>query len=171
MSPAEPAADITAGNTNHRKRPLRGPMSDPIYREQTRKRHYTYQFTAKHHGGGKADDAQWANDVSRDEEFSVFDEADVCDIYDEDGRFFGVLRDKVGKLRDLGTWQQQMAEFPSSNEGVPWHGYPIWSVNELAPENRASQKVRPAKEVFARMEKVGLITKRERKRLYKGHHA
>ncbi|MFL5242526.1 MAG: hypothetical protein ACJ8FY_10495 [Gemmataceae bacterium] len=146
-------------------------MLEPIHPKQTRKRFYRYQFTAKHHGGGKADNARWSEDVTRDEEFSVFDEADVCDVFDNEGRFYGVLRDAGGKLRDLGTWQQQMAEFPRANDGIPWHGYPIWAVNELAPGNRASPEARPAKEVFARMELARQITKREGKRLYKGDHA
>ncbi len=146
-------------------------MVDPIHSEQTRKHRYSYQFTAKHHGGGTADDACWSKDVSRAEEFSVFDEADYCDIFDEDGRLYGVLRKSDGDLRDLGTWHQQVAEFPRANEGVAWHGYPIWSVNELAPPNRAGEKFRPAKEVFRKMERAGLITARQRKRLYKGDHA
>jgi hypothetical protein len=145
-------------------------MSDPIHSEQTRKRRYSYQFTGKHHGAGKADDARWAEEVSRVEEFSVFDDADCHDILDEDGRFYGVLRDADGKLRDLGAWQQQIAEFPPANEGVPWHGYPLWAVNELAPPNRARQQMRPAREVFEKMERAGLITARQRKRLYKGDH-
>lgn len=146
-------------------------MSDPIHPERTRKRQYSYQFTAKHHGGGKPDDARWSEEVSRDEEFSVFDEADDQDIFDEGGRFYGVLRNAEGELRDLGTWQQQLAEFPRTNEGVPWHGYPIWALNELAPPNRSGQKGRPAKAVFQKMEEAGLITARQRKRLYKGDHA
>jgi len=146
-------------------------MSDPIHPEQTRKRHYSYQFTAKHHGGGCAEDARWAEDLSRDEEFSVFDEADANDVLDEAGRFFGVLRDTDGELRYLGTWQQQVAEFPRANGGTPWHGYPSWAVNDVAPNNRSSQKVRPARIVFERMERAGLITRRQRKRLYKGDHA
>ncbi len=146
-------------------------MSDPIHSEQTRKRCYRYQFTAKHHGAGKADDARWAEDVTREEEFSVFDDADFHDISDEDGRFYGVLRGANGALRDIGTWQQQIAEFPPANEGVPWHGYPLWAVNELAPANRSAQRMRPAREIFEKMERAGLISSRQRKRLYKGDHA
>ncbi len=82
----------------------------------------------------------------------------------------GVLPDSAGNLRDLGTWQQQVAEFPFANPVVPWHGYPIWAVSELAPPNRSGQKMRPAKTVFAKMQEVGLITRRQRKRLFKGDH-
>jgi hypothetical protein len=101
----------------------------------------------------------------------VFDEAVFCDIFDDDGRFYGVLREADGELRDLGTWQQQMAEFPVANVGVPWHGYPIWAVNNEAPINRSGPNARPRKEVFAKLEGAGLITVQQRKRLYKGAHA
>jgi len=144
---------------------------DPIHPEPTRRSRYFYLFSGKHHGGGRDDDARWAEDISRDEEFSVFDEADFHDISDEDGRLYGVLPTPARGLRDLGTWQQQMAEFPLANENVPWHGYPIWAVNQDAPSNRSDQKMRPAKEVFRKMEREGLITKRQRKRLFKGDHA
>jgi hypothetical protein len=146
-------------------------MSDPVHARLTRKSKYQYVFTAKHHGGGKADDARWSEEVSMDEEFGVFDEADFCDIFDRNGRIYGVLRGADGSLRDLGTWKQQIAEFPKADQGVPWHGYPIWSVNEIAPSNRAGQKARPAKEIFQKLEAAGLMTVQEWKRLYKGAHA
>ena len=66
---------------------------------------------------------------------------------------------------------QQMAEFPLPQEGEPWHGYPIWAVNGLAPENRRGEKMRPDKDVFLKMQRAGLLTERERKRLFKGDHA
>lgn len=108
--------------------------------------------------------------MTHEEEFSVFNLADVLDIQD-DGRFFGVLRDAEGDLRDLGTWQQQVAEFPLASGSAPWHGYPAWPLNDLAPPNRVSQKMRPNKSVFVFMESVGLISTRQRTRLMKGDHA
>jgi hypothetical protein len=59
-------------------------------------------------------------------------------------------------LRDLGTWGQQIAEFPSAKAGIPWHGYPIWAVNQEAPDNRKGEKMRPAKQVFEKLEAPGL---------------
>jgi hypothetical protein len=145
--------------------------TDPEHPTPTRRSGYRYIFLGKHHGGGSSIDACWSNEVSRDEEFFVFDEADNFEIADEGDRMYGVLRDSDGELRDLGTWQQQMAEFPHASEGVPWHGYPIWAVNDDAPPNAAGQKVRPAKRVFLKMDVAGLITRRQRKRLFKGDHA
>jgi hypothetical protein len=144
---------------------------DPIHPEPTRKSGYRYTFTGKHHGGGSPGDARWNPDLSKDQEFSVFDDADFFAIADKDGWMYGVLGAGNGELLDLGTWQQQIAEFPQSNAGIPWHGYPIWAVNNGAPDNRRGEKMRPRKEVFDKLEQAGLITKQQRKRLYKGSHA
>jgi hypothetical protein len=63
-----------------------------------------------------------------------------------------------------------MAEFPVARTGEAWHGYPIWSVNELAPPHGRGQRMRPEKQVFVKMEHAGLLTSRLRKRLFKGDH-
>ena len=77
---------------------------------------------------------------------------------------------RQGHIPDLGTWGQQIAEFPLARPNDPWHGYPLWPLGEEGPENRKGEKGRPSKSVFLRMEAVGLITHRERKKLYKGDH-
>lgn len=146
-------------------------MSESVHATVTRKSLHHYMFTSKHHGGGGPGDACWFPAVSRDEEFAIFDQADFYSICDERGWLYGILRDAEGELRDLGTWQQQLAEFQEATSGMPWHGYPIWAVNQEAPPNRSGQKMRPSKEVFAKMEREGLITSQQRKRLYKGSHA
>lgn len=145
-------------------------MPDPIHPRVTRKSKYRYQFTAKHHRGSKGD-AQWLATISRAEEFSIFNDADAYDFSDAVGRLYGVLRDGNGNLREIGTWNQQMAEFPRANTNVAWHGYPIWAVNKLAPPNRRNQKARPAKQVFDKMEQAGAITVQQRRRLFRGDHA
>jgi hypothetical protein len=141
-----------------------------IHGQTTRRSGYRYQLTPKHHGGDPGA-AQWLPALGLEEEFGVFDTADQHELSDEEGRLYGVLRDAEGELRDLGTWQQQVAEFPRADEGVPWHGYPIWAVNEVAPARRSGEKMRPAKEVFGKMERAGLLSRGQRKRLYKGDHA
>jgi hypothetical protein len=146
-------------------------MQGDIHPESTRRSGYRYVFTPKHHGGGSSTDACWSSEVTRLEEFSVFDEADFRNISDDQGRLYGVLRDAESELRYLGTWDQQVAEFPRTREGIPWHGYPIWAVNDEAPPHRSGQDMRPAKEAFQKMEQEGWITTRQRKRLWKGVHA
>jgi hypothetical protein len=145
-------------------------MADPIHETHTRRSSYQYLFSEKHHGSGTPDDARWLEALTREEEFSVFDDADWHQIADPCDRLYGVLGDGGDGLRDLGTWQQQIAEFPFANAGIPWHGYPLWPVNKHSPSNRRSERVRPTKEVFILMEQTGLITSRQRKRLYKGDH-
>jgi hypothetical protein len=61
-----------------------------------------------------------------------------------------------------------VAKFPHAREGIPWHGYPAWALNDDAPANRSDQKLCPPKEVFRKMEEAKLITSRQRKRLQKG---
>lgn len=144
--------------------------TEPEFPKPTRKSTYRYFFASKHHGGGTSEDARWEPSLSRKVEFSVFDDADFHDIRDNDGRYYGVLREGK-KLRKLGTWHQQIAEFPKARRGTPWHGYPIWAVDSVAPPNRASEKVRPSRDVFDKLEEKGLISKQERKRLWRGGHA
>jgi len=131
---------------------------------------YRYQFTPKHHGAD-SDAAQWLPSMTLDEEFVVFDEADEHELNDDDGNLYGVQRDDDGEVRYIGTWNQQIAEYPVAREAEPWHGYPLYPLIELGPENRRGQKGRPAKEVFDKMADAGVITRRQRRRLLKGDHA
>jgi hypothetical protein len=142
--------------------------SDPEHPETTRRSRYRYCFTSKHHGGGSSEDAQW--NIPPEDEFFIFDTADFLEVCESDETYYGVLP-AGGQLTDVGTWAQQVAEFPKASPGSPWHGYPIWAVNDEAPPNRSSAKLRPSKAVFLKMETVRLITKQQRKRLLKGKHA
>jgi hypothetical protein len=145
-------------------------IQDRLHPRPTERSGYRYLFTAKHHGGGSTTDARWLPDLCEDDEFAVFNEADVKDLADEDGNLYGALQDGEGGLRFLGTWQQQIAEFPHTEGELPWHGYPLWAVNDLGPANRRRQQYRPAKSVFDRMAATGLIARAMRKRLMKGDH-
>lgn len=148
-----------------------GESSGPIHPVPTQRSGYRYLFYDKHHGRGSPDAAQWLVNLSRDEEFAVFDAADQNDFSDERGWLYGLRARQIGgHIPDLGTWGQQIAEFPLARSIDPWHGYPIWPLGEQGPENRKGEKGRPSKSVFLRMEAAGLITHRERKKLYKGDH-
>ena len=148
-----------------------GESSGPIHPITTRRSGYFYQFYDKHHGRGGPDVAQWLPTLSPEEEFSVFDTADLNELSDVQGRMYGIReRDGAGNLPDLGTRGEQVAEFPRARLNETWHGYPIWPLAEEGPENRRGEKSRPSRTVFLRMEEVGMLTLRERKRLYKGAH-
>src|SRR5438067_1620202 len=118
-----------------------------VHAEVTGRSGYQYQFTPKHHGADPGA-AQWLPDLTLAEEFAVFNAADQHDLSDDDGRLYGVQPDDGDGLRYLGTWNQQVAEFPVAREGEAWHGYPLYPVSELAPQDRQGEKYRPAKAVF-----------------------
>jgi hypothetical protein len=143
-------------------------QTNPVHPVATRRSGYHYLFSDKHHGGGTAGDSCWSPDLSGDEEFSIFDDADWHELSDDRGWLYGILRLDAEHLRYLGTWGQQLAAFPLASPGSPWHGYPLWPLGELAPPNRRGDKAQPSKEVFVKMERTGLINARERKRLSKG---
>ncbi len=142
----------------------------------TVRRNLRYEFTPKHHGADTGA-ACWSTELGLNEEFALFDRADGIvveegdehgQIADEVGNLYGCERLANGTLRVIGTWYQQLAEFPLHDERAIWHGYPIWPINELAPENRQGEKCRPTKRVFERLLEVGIITQQQRKRLGKG---
>lgn len=127
---------------------------------------YQYQFTPKHHGQD-AQAARWLPELSLEEEFAVFGVADQFEIADDDGWLYGVQPEADG-LRELGTWSQQVAAFPHAREGEAWHGYPLFPLDQRAPQNRQGERMRPSKAVFRRMHEAGLITTVQQKRLMKG---
>lgn len=147
-----------------------GGTSGPVHPVPTRRSGHRYFFYDKHHGRGAPDAARWHPDLSRDEEFSVFDEADDRELSDERLWLYGIRRAEDGGVSLLGTWGQQVAEFPFARPNEAWHGYPLWPLSEVGPQNRMGEACRPAKEVFLKMEAAGLLTSPERKRLYKGRH-
>jgi hypothetical protein len=156
---------------NRSERMSVGETSGPIHPVPTRRGGYRYQFYDKHHGRGAPDVARWMPSITHHEEFAIFDAADQNEFSDEQGCLFGVgPRDEDGEIPDLGTWGQQIAEFPFARPNATWHGYPLCPLAEAGPENRKGEKGRPSRIVFLRMEAVGVLTPRERKRLYKGDH-
>src|SRR5271155_6155643 len=95
---------------------------NPVPTERSR---YRYFFYAKHHGRGGHESAQWAPDLSDEDEFGIFDQADLFEITDGNGNLYGIgFRPGPDReVRFLGTLRQQIAKFPRAREGTPWHGY------------------------------------------------
>lgn len=146
-----------------------GEDSGPVHPTPTRRSGYRYQFYDKHHGRGGPDAAQWLPSLTREEEFSIFDAADQNEVSDERDRLYGMgSRDRFGNFPDLGTWGEQVAEFPYARPNEAWHGYPVWPLIEAGPENRRGEKSRPSRQVFQRMVEARMLTLRECKRSYKG---
>jgi len=154
-------------------------QTDTEHAVQTRRRGLTYVFTPKHHGVDQ-NASRWLTGLPLDEEFAVFDRADGIlvapptdnrQVADAAGNLYGyeVLNSGLQHLRELGTWHQQMAEFPAQKPGAVWHGYPIWPIDQaIALKNYMGQKCRPSVEVFDRMMLLGDLDEGQRKRLKSG---
>lgn len=142
----------------------------------TARRALIYVFTPKHHGGNQTASC-WLTALTLNEEFTIFDRsdgivvqppADNRQVADGNGNLYGYERLANGSLREIGTWHQQLAEFPVQAAGANWHGYPLWPVGPQAPQNLLGQRCRPDPQVFDRMVQLGDITTGQRKRLKKG---
>src|SRR4051794_24180935 len=84
----------------------------PVHHARTQRGNYQYFFYVKHRGRDKQA-ARWLPNLSQDEEFAVFDAADVNEIQDEGGWLYGVrMRGADGSIPALGTWGQIVAAFP-----------------------------------------------------------
>jgi hypothetical protein len=57
-------------------------MADHLHSEQSQRSNFQYLFTDKHHGGGDSSDARWLSELSEGQEFSVFDMADLNEVFD-----------------------------------------------------------------------------------------
>jgi hypothetical protein len=139
-----------------------------VHGRETTRSGYRYQFTPKHHGQHPSA-AQWLPALTLDEEFAIFDTADEHELSDEEGNLYGGQREG-DSLRYIGTWHEQVAEFPFAREGEPWHGYPVYPLVDEGPENRRGDRSRPAGTVFSKMVHAGLINRSQRRRLMKGDH-
>lgn len=147
------------------------------HRVLTARRSLAYVFTPKHHGASPTSSC-WLMDLTFDEEFAIFDrsdgiivqspDADNRQVADSNGNLYGYQSLPNGSLREIGSWHQQLAEFPDQPKGVFWHGYPIWPIGAQAPQSLQGQKCRPEPRVFDRMVQLGDITPGQRKRLKKG---
>src|SRR5262249_52750011 len=132
---------------------------------------HRYLFTAKHHGGDR-NAAMWLLTINQDAEFAIFNVADLHQIADSRGWLYGVFPDGEGDLLEIGTWDEQVAEFqPGVAPADPGHGYPRWSVDERGPPNRRKQQCCPERGVFNLMVAAGMINKIQQKRLLTGRHA
>ena len=110
----------------------------------TSHRSLPYCFTPKHHSGPRNTNAQWC--INRDEEFLVFNMADVNELEDSDKNLFGICVRQEGKrlrLVHLGTKREQIARFWFESNGSHWHGHPLWPTLTKQKTNRSNQAYCP----------------------------
>jgi len=145
-----------------------------IHNQATRRRHLTYCFYPKHHGAGTKSDARWSPDLSRPQEFAVFDMADASQLEDEEGNLYGLhILHSEGRARilPLGERNEMIARFwVEDNPENPWHGHPLWPIQARDSLNRKQQARRPPKIVFDRMVLAGLVSENNALRLRAGRH-
>jgi hypothetical protein len=134
----------------------------------TDKSHYRYFFYGKHHAQHESDDAQWLRELWGDPEFQIFNQADKFDVLGENGDLFGLRRDAIGKVLEIGTRKEVVAQFPKTRDNQAWHGYPTWPISRKDPEGR--QRLPVPRVALKRMVEIGWLTDRDRKRLEKGKH-
>lgn len=132
----------------------------------TRRRQLQYVFTPKHHG--EPGQSCWLTELTFDEEFAIFDNADFFVLADTDGNLYGYER-RGNSLRKIGTQYQQIAKFPVPTPGNPWHGYPLYPLSDARSPNRSGQSGRPPKAIFTRMVELGHISTIQAKQLKKGN--
>jgi hypothetical protein len=143
-----------------------GALSGSLHPATTQRRGYQYFFYTKHHQAGNSQDAQWDPGLTQDEEFAIFDLADLHDLSNPNGDLFGLHFGPGNKPLDLGTRGEFVAEFPVAAAGQAWHGYPFFPI---AMRGRThTRKPRVPIEALKKMEQAGLLTRAQASRLKRG---
>ncbi len=154
-----------------RKKPSeREQRGNPDYwPETTNPKGYRYYFHPKHHTAGNPTVSRWKPDVSRSEEFQIFEIAVRLDLADEDGNLYNVRKGPHGAILELGVYHEQIARFwkPSAPTEA-WHGHPLWPIDATGPSNRARQENRPGKSVFHKLVQQGVLSAAQGHRLNNG---
>jgi hypothetical protein len=143
----------------------------PEHPDASRRRRLRYVFHPKHHVGGLRSVAQWSPNISRNEEFGIFDTADRLEIVDERGNLYGALLSVDGEVRTIGTWDEQVAFFPIAGASEPWHGYPLFPVNAALSKRKPPPKRDVPLAMLRRMSATGLLSIDDSNRLARGRHA
>jgi hypothetical protein len=81
-----------------------------------------YRYQSLHYHRPQATDpkkSHWC--LTRDDECHTFCRAKDADWCDNDGNLWFVHDD----ARELGTAGERVATYPRTDDGTPWHGYPV----------------------------------------------
>ncbi len=130
---------------------------------------YRYYFHPKHHGAGNVSVSRWKTDITRREEFRIFEVAVRLDLSDEDGNLYNVRKAADGAILELGVFHEQIARvWKPKSQTEAWHGHPLWPLEAGGPPNRAKQVYRPAKSVFRNLVEKGVLSEAQIHRLNNG---
>jgi hypothetical protein len=143
-----------------------GAHPGPLHPVVTQRSGYQYFFYTKHHQPNNKTDAQWEPAVTQDEEFAVFDLADLHDLSEPNSDLFGLHLGPGPTIQVLGTRGEQVAEFPVTVTGQAWHGYPLFPI---AKGGRGPKRKNPIpSDALDKMEQAGLLTPSQKNRLKGG---
>lgn len=151
------------------KRLLRQRRGNQEYWPQlTNPRSYRYFFHPKHHGGGRPTDSCWKADITKGEEFLIFEISVRLDLCDERGNLYNVRKAADDTILELGVFHEQIARFWKPRGENAWHGHPLWPVVTDLPNNRIGQDYRPDRSVFRKLVEQGVLSERDGDRLNSG---
>jgi len=134
----------------------------------TTPRGYRYFFHPKHHGGGSTTDACWKPEITKSEEFTIFEIAVHLDLSDQNGNLYNVRKAPNETILELGTCHEQIARFWKPSAGEAWHGHPLWPVVTDRPNSRTKQEYRPDRSVFRKLVEQRVLSERDSHRLNSG---
>lgn len=137
----------------------------------TQRSHYRYFFYDKHHGRGGPEAARWLPALNEDDEFAIFDQADLLDLSDEHRNLCGIsiAPGPEREVRYLGTRRQQIAKFPAAHPDAHWHGFPLGPLERNDGEPHPPVRPLPH-DTLRKMVTSGLLDESQRRRLMKGKH-
>ncbi len=130
---------------------------------------YRYFFYDKHHGRGGPDVARWLPELTDDDEFAIFNQADLMDFSDGHGNLYGMRFGAAPNRRvlKLGTLRQQVAKFPRSHPGASWHGFPLGPLEGDFDPPHPPIRALP-RDALNKMVESGLLDAIQRSRLLRG---
>ncbi len=129
----------------------------------------TYKFTDKHHNCSKGEHACWLRCITRDIEFSLFQDAETGDYSDDRGHLYNVHKNGEEYI-EIGTRHELLAIFWNPHSAAEWHGHPRWPVKVREAFNRSNQEYAPPKSVMRKMVEDGRISERDADRILRGDH-
>ena len=142
------------------QRATRHPLIHP---ERTRRRGLSYYFHPKHHHPCQRGQGCWILNAVL--EFQMFDEADRHNLSDKDGNLYNVSKDDDGEYRVIGCCYEQLARFWNAPAGMPWHGFPYWSIDSDDQTGRGDQARRPPLDAMENLVKRGGLSRAKAVRL------
>ena len=98
----------------------------------------TYKFTDKHHHCSKSDHGCWLNEITRDIEFSLFQDPKLA-ITAMKKRISYNVHKNGEEFIEIGTRHEFLAIFWNPQSAAEWHGHPLWPIKTREALNRRTK--------------------------------